>query len=84
MSVSIVIPSHERPLLLKKLLQSINEQSFRDFEVIIVDDNSDSYEEVEKVVKSFLDLFPVKLLKNDQKKEHLIHVIVVLEKLVTT
>lgn len=68
MSVSIVIPSHERPLLLRKLLLSIKEQSFRDFEVIVVDDNSGSFIEIEKITEAFTNEFPIKLLKNDQKR----------------
>jgi glycosyltransferase involved in cell wall biosynthesis len=37
--ISICIPAYRRTLLLKRLLDSIQTQSFRDFEVIITDDS---------------------------------------------
>lgn len=36
--VSVVIPTHNRPDLLKKALKSVLEQSFSDYEVLVVDD----------------------------------------------
>ncbi|MFZ9694889.1 MAG: glycosyltransferase family 2 protein [Chitinophagaceae bacterium] len=45
--VSICIPAFERPVYLKRLLDSIAQQSFKDFEVIITDDSSsDAVEEL--------------------------------------
>lgn len=38
--ISICIPAYERPDLLKRLLDSIAKQVFKDFEVIITDDSS--------------------------------------------
>lgn len=38
--ISICIPAYERPALLKRLLDSIAKQVFKDFEVIITDDSS--------------------------------------------
>lgn len=38
--LSICIPAYERPALLKRLLDSIAKQVFKDFEVIITDDSS--------------------------------------------
>lgn len=44
--VSICIPAYERPIYLKRLLDSIAKQAFKDFEVIITDDSSsDTVEE---------------------------------------
>lgn len=45
--ISICIPTYERPDYLKRLLDSIAKQTFRDFEVIITDDSSsDGVEEL--------------------------------------
>lgn len=38
-SVSIILPTHNRPELFKTALASINLQSFRDMEVVVVNDN---------------------------------------------
>ena len=39
--VSICVPAYKRPQNIRRLLQSIREQSFKDFEVIISDDSPD-------------------------------------------
>ena len=39
--ISICIPAYKHPDFLKRLLDSISIQSFRDFEVIISDDSPD-------------------------------------------
>lgn len=39
--VSVIIPVYNRPLLLRKAAESVLNQSFRDFELIIVDDGSE-------------------------------------------
>lgn len=45
--VSICIPAYERPVYLKRLLDSVAKQTFKDFEVIITDDSSsDAVEEL--------------------------------------
>jgi glycosyltransferase involved in cell wall biosynthesis len=45
--VSICIPAYERPVYLKRLLDSIAKQTFKDFEVVITDDSSsDAVEEL--------------------------------------
>lgn len=38
--VSVVIPTHNRPELLPRAVQSVLKQTFQDFEIIIVDDGS--------------------------------------------
>ncbi|MFT5548319.1 MAG: glycosyltransferase involved in cell wall biosynthesis [Candidatus Azotimanducaceae bacterium] len=60
---SIIVPTKNRPNVLSKALESISNQSFTDYEVIIVDDGSDEVyqEEVESVVKRFGSAF--KLVK---------------------
>lgn len=69
MHVSVVIPTYNRPDYLKRLLASIAAQTFRDFEVIIVNDHSNQLEEYEKVVNSFRSCFPkLEYLTNDRQQ----------------
>jgi len=49
--ISLVIPVFNRPKEFKKCLESVFRQTYRDFEVIIVDDGS--VEDVESVVRQF-------------------------------
>ncbi len=58
MKVSIVIPTFRRPDLLSRLLKSIHAQSYRHYEVIVVDDGSPNREEYAEVVRESSALFP--------------------------
>jgi len=49
--VSIVIPTLNRPESLKRTLEAVFRQSYRDFEVIVVDDGSDY--DVEEAIKDY-------------------------------
>lgn len=51
--VSVIIPTHRRPVLLKAALQSVLDQTFQDFEIVVVDDAS--RDNTEEVVRSFGD-----------------------------
>jgi len=53
MRVSICIPTYNSPKTLKRLLDSVFDQSFTDYEVVVSDDSSN--DDVEKVVKSYSD-----------------------------
>ena len=56
--ISICIPTYKRPDLLKKLLDSIQMQNFRDFEVIISDNSpDDSVKELADPYGKMLPLF---------------------------
>lgn len=48
--VSIVIPTYNRPQMLKRLLETIKNQTFKDFEVIVVDDNSELQKQYKSVI----------------------------------
>lgn len=60
---SIIVPTKNRPKVLCRALQSIFDQSFSGYEVIVVDDGSDEgyWKEIDSVVKGFGDAF--KLVK---------------------
>jgi glycosyltransferase involved in cell wall biosynthesis len=51
--ISIILTTHKRPQRLKKAIKSVLDQSYQDFELIVVDDNSK--DETKSVVESFKD-----------------------------
>jgi glycosyltransferase involved in cell wall biosynthesis len=60
-TVSVVIPTYNRAHLLPNTIQSVLNQSFRDFEIIVIDDGStDNTAEV-------VSTFPVKYFRQDNK-----------------
>ncbi|WP_051904503.1 glycosyltransferase family 2 protein [Hippea jasoniae] len=67
--ISIVIPTYKRPDFLDRLLKSIEKQTFKNFEVIVVDDNSPNYEEYLPVIKKYKKIFKeFKFLRNTENK----------------
>lgn len=62
-TISVVIPTHRRPVLLRRALQSLVVQSVKPSEVIVVDDVG--LEETENVVGEFQDDLNVMLLFNE-------------------
>jgi len=63
---SVVIPVKDRPQLLYRALDSLRKQTFRDFEVIVVDDNS--LEDISRVTGEFPDLDLILLRQAKGKK----------------
>ena len=51
--VSVIIPTYRRPVFLGKAIESVLNQTFQDFEVIIVDDASN--DNTSEVVRGFSD-----------------------------
>ena len=49
--ISVVIPTYNRPELLKKAIQSVVDQTYKNYEIIIVDDSS--IKNNEKILKNF-------------------------------
>ncbi len=62
--VSVVIPTYNRPHLIRRAIQSVLNQTYQNFEIIVVDDSPN--DETEKVVKSFKDN-RIKYLHNKEK-----------------
>jgi len=60
--ISICIPGYKQPESLRRLLQSVKEQTFKDFEVNISDDSPDS--SLEEVANEFSTYFPVNYRRN--------------------
>lgn len=48
--VSVIVPTHNRPDMLREAIESILDQTFQDFEIIVV---NDAGQDVEPVVRSF-------------------------------
>jgi glycosyltransferase involved in cell wall biosynthesis len=64
--ISICIPSYKRIVFLERLLKSIEEQSFRDFEIIIADDSPDT--SVELLIRQRFSFLPVLYLRNQSAR----------------
>lgn len=57
--VSVIIPTYGKPVFLEKSIQSVLNQSYQDFELIIVDDNdpnSVAREATQKIIQGFSDV----------------------------
>ena len=64
--ISIVIPSYNRPHFLNRLLQSIEGQKFNRYEVIIVDDHSSNWFDIDRVISQYRGSIPaIKVLRNE-------------------
>jgi glycosyltransferase involved in cell wall biosynthesis len=62
--ISICIPAYKRTHFLKRLLLSIEHQSYTNYEVIISDDSNDH--SVEELLKDFNGKFEIKYFKNEK------------------
>lgn len=52
-TVSVIIPTYNRPHLIGRAIRSVLDQTYQDFEIIIIDDSENN--ETERVIKSFND-----------------------------
>ncbi len=69
MKVSIVIPTYKRPDYLNRLLESIEAQTFKQYEVIVVDDNSPNSHEYLQVINKYSPLIKeFKYIRNNTNK----------------
>ena len=53
--ISIIIPYHKKRIFFKETIESINKQSYKNFEVIIIYDDTDKSEldHVKKIISNF-------------------------------
>lgn len=67
MKVSVVIPTYNRPNFLERLLLSVKKQTYHDFEVIVVDDNSVQKQEYDRIISHYQLVFPsLTFIRNDK------------------
>jgi len=64
--VSVIIPTYNRPKLIQRAIKSVLNQTYQNFEVVIIDDSQDN--ETEKVVNDILNDKRIKYIKNQVKK----------------
>lgn len=62
---SVIIPALNEEKLLPRLLEAINRQTFRDFEVILVD--AQSHDETVKIAKEYTNKFPLQIVHTPEK-----------------
>lgn len=60
--ISVCIPAYKNKAFVERLLKSIAEQSFKDYEVVLSDDSPDN--ELELVCNKYATLFPLQYFKN--------------------
>lgn len=61
-TISICIPAYKRVTYLRRLLESITRQDYRDFEIVLTDDSPDTV--VEELVLTFADTLPILYYRN--------------------
>lgn len=70
-SVSVIIPTFKRANYIERAIESVLKQSYKNIEVIVVDDNGDNTEDrknVEKIMKKYINDNRVKYLKHKENK----------------
>ena len=60
--ISICIPSYKHSEFVRRALDSLVDQTFKDFEVVVTDDSPDN--QIEKVCNQYRDKFKIKYFKN--------------------
>lgn len=64
--VSIITPTYNRPDYLDRLLKSIDTQTFRDFDIVVVDDNSNEPDAYEVVINRYRENgLEIRYVRND-------------------
>ena len=69
--VSVVIPTYNRPVYLKRCIDSVINQTYKNIEIIVVDDNdpkTDPRKETEQVMSGYAGIDKITYLKHDHNK----------------
>lgn len=69
--VSVIIPTYKGYTQLSRAIESINSQTYKNIEIIVVDDNGDRTEaqkKTEDIINSIDTLFPLHYIKHHQNK----------------
>lgn len=69
--LSVCIPAYNRPDFIDDLLQSIVEQEFEDYEIVVSEDNSPRTSEVEEVVRKYQVKHPTIPIRFDRNEKTL-------------
>src|SRR5581483_4000319 len=65
MLFSIIIPLYNRPQEIKELLETLTKQTYRQFEVLVIEDGSK--DDAENIVKGFTDKLDVRYFKKQNE-----------------
>jgi glycosyltransferase involved in cell wall biosynthesis len=66
--LSVVIPTYRHTHLLAETLNSIRQQTYHDYEVIVVDDGNEDSEGVVAVVQKFHEDFPIRVVRHERNQ----------------
>lgn len=69
--VTVIIPTYKRAKYIKRAIESVLNQTYKNFELIIVDDNNPNTkerEDLEKIVKPYLKNPKVKFIQHEKNK----------------
>jgi glycosyltransferase involved in cell wall biosynthesis len=65
--ISVIIPTHNRPGLLREALASIRNQTYSDWEIVVVDDGSQPPGDIESLRRGFG--AQIKVVRNDRPQK---------------